>query len=241
MIRHLNKIIFIQSADIDYLEINLNGNVHFTGDQGVGKSTVLRAILFFYNARTDKLGINPGDENFLEFYFKYANSHIIYEVQAEHNKFIIWLSKENNRPAYRFADTEYDKSLFFEDTVTGVKSMLINDIREKIIGKQIPLSRKIFQFNEFRDILYGANKDNKYRSYNLLQSYVYQNVPNTISNIFLNAQLDSDKIKQTIIRSLIGEEQKQSKANFQIDLSTIRKDISEFEQDFNDISYFDKN
>ena len=48
--RYLNKIVFINSANIKYAEINLDGNVHFIGTQGVGKSTILRAILFFYNA-----------------------------------------------------------------------------------------------------------------------------------------------------------------------------------------------
>jgi hypothetical protein len=239
-IRHLNKIIFIKSADIDYQEISLNGNVHFTGDQGVGKSTVLRAILFFYNARTDKLGINTGDENFLEFYFKYPNSHIIYEIQTEHNKFTVWLTKEGNRPAYRLIDAEFQKDFFFENTTTGFQPLQIDDIKHNIRENNITISRKIFLFNEFRDIIYGANKDNKYVPYAIMQSPVYQNVPNTITNIFLNAQLNSDKIKQTIIHSLIGEEQNENKTKYQIDLPTIRKDLSEFEQDFNDISDFDK-
>lgn len=45
--KYLNKIIFINSANIPYAEIAVDGNVHFTGTQGVGKSTVLRALLFF--------------------------------------------------------------------------------------------------------------------------------------------------------------------------------------------------
>lgn len=48
--RNLSKIIFINSANIPYSETRLDGNVHFIGTQGVGKSTILRAILFFYNA-----------------------------------------------------------------------------------------------------------------------------------------------------------------------------------------------
>ena len=48
--RYLNKIVFLNSAHIPYSEIQLDGNVHFIGTQGVGKSTLLRAILFFYNA-----------------------------------------------------------------------------------------------------------------------------------------------------------------------------------------------
>nr|WP_315408833.1 hypothetical protein [uncultured Prevotella sp.] len=56
--KYLNRIIFINSANIPYAEISVDGNVHFTGTQGVGKSTVLRALLFFYNADKHKLGFN---------------------------------------------------------------------------------------------------------------------------------------------------------------------------------------
>ena len=56
--RYLNKIIFINSARIQYAEIQIDGNVHFIGTQGVGKSTALRALLFFYNADKTKLGIS---------------------------------------------------------------------------------------------------------------------------------------------------------------------------------------
>lgn len=55
--RALRKIIFVNSAHIRYAEVRLDGNVHFIGTQGVGKSTLLRAILFFYNADKKHLGI----------------------------------------------------------------------------------------------------------------------------------------------------------------------------------------
>ena len=54
--RYLNKVIFINSAQTKYAEVNLDDNVHFIGMQGVGKSTLLRAVLFFYNA--DSMGID---------------------------------------------------------------------------------------------------------------------------------------------------------------------------------------
>ena len=46
--RALRKIIFVNSAHIRYAEVRLDGNVHFIGTQGVGKSTlgVLLANLF---------------------------------------------------------------------------------------------------------------------------------------------------------------------------------------------------
>lgn len=39
--KYLNKIIFINSANIPYAEISVDGNVHFTGTQGVGKRTII--------------------------------------------------------------------------------------------------------------------------------------------------------------------------------------------------------
>ena len=68
--KYLNKIIFINSANIPYAEISIDGNVHFTGTQGVGKSTLLRALLFFYNADKHRLGIQQGQKSFDEFYFR---------------------------------------------------------------------------------------------------------------------------------------------------------------------------
>ena len=80
--RYLNKIIFINSAHVPYAEIKLDGNVHFIGTQGVGKSTLLRAILFFYNVDKSKLGIKTqaGQKGYDEFYLPHQNSYIIYEV-----------------------------------------------------------------------------------------------------------------------------------------------------------------
>ena len=75
--RYLNKIIFINSAHIRYSEIMLDGNVHFNGTQGTGKSTILRALLFFYNADKQHLGIKQGQEPFDRFYFENANSYIV--------------------------------------------------------------------------------------------------------------------------------------------------------------------
>lgn len=91
--KHLNKIIFINSANIPYAEISVDGNVHFTGTQGVGKSTVLRALLFFYNADKHRLGIQQGQKTFDEFYFRQSNSHILYEVMRDNGAYTILVSR----------------------------------------------------------------------------------------------------------------------------------------------------
>lgn len=75
--RALRKIIFVNSAHIRYAEVRLDGNVHFIGTQGVGKSTLLRAILFFYNADKKHLGIPQEMKGFDDFYLPHANSYIV--------------------------------------------------------------------------------------------------------------------------------------------------------------------
>ena len=76
--RYLNRIIFINSAHVPYAEVNLDGNVHFIGTQGVGKSTILRSILFFYNADKGRLGIRTQDkqQSYDDFYLPLSLIHI---------------------------------------------------------------------------------------------------------------------------------------------------------------------
>lgn len=113
--RYLNRIIFINSAAIRYSEIQLDGNIHFIGTQGVGKSTILRAILFFYNADAQRLGIPVEKKSYQEYYFPYADSYIIYEVMREDGCFTVFSYKTMNRICYRFIASPYRPDLFIDE------------------------------------------------------------------------------------------------------------------------------
>lgn len=45
--RYLNKIVFINSASVQYAEIELDGNVHLIGTQGVEKARYFVQYYFF--------------------------------------------------------------------------------------------------------------------------------------------------------------------------------------------------
>lgn len=114
--RYLNKIIFINSANISYAEISVDGNVHFTGTQGVGKSTILRALLFFYNADKQHLGIQQGQKPFDEFYFRQSNSYILYEVVRDNGAYTILVCRYQGHASWRFIDAPYRREwLITED------------------------------------------------------------------------------------------------------------------------------
>lgn len=227
--RQLNKVIFINSATISYQEVLVDGNVHFIGTQGVGKSTILRAILFFYNADSLKLGIPQGKKPFAEYYFSYTNSFIVYEVASETGAFCILAYKQSGRIAYRFIDSAYNAEHFvFENKALEGW----DKIRMKLDAVGIDYSSKIERHEEYRNILYGNSEGNsKYKKYALLESKLYQNIPRTIQNVFLNAKLDADFIKKTIIDSLMEE-------TVPIDLGVYKHHLQEFENEYKDIETF---
>ena len=230
--RYLSRIVFIQSAHVPYAEINLDGNVHFIGTQGVGKTTLLRAILFFYNADKLKLGIQKEKKPFDAFYFEYPNSYIIYEVMRENGPFFIVAFKYQGRVAFRFVDTGYRKEYFVNSIgeVYSDWSAIKNEI-----GKDVYCSGIIDIYENYRDIIYGNRRAVKPQMYRfaLSESSNYQNIPRTIQNVFMNSKLDADEIKKTIISSLDDDEAF-------VDLTYYRSQVASFEQQFKDISVWYK-
>lgn len=225
--RALRKIIFVNSANIRYAEVKLDGNVHFIGTQGVGKSTLLRAILFFYNADKLHLGIPNEMKSFDEFYLPHANSYIVYEVEHERGPFSILVFRSSGRACYRFVDVAYRKEWLVDEhgEVTAEGKV----IRERVNGAF--MSKIIDRYEQYRDIIYGNRQTvgKEFARFQLLETNRYQNIPRSIQNVFLNSRLDANFIKDIIIRSMSEEE-----AN--IDLGYFHRQVSDFEQEYKDIS-----
>ena len=223
--KYLNKIIFINSANIPYAEISVDGNVHFTGTQGVGKSTVLRALLFFYNADKHRLGIQQGQKSFDEFYFRQSNSYILYEVMRDNGAYTILVSRYQGRAFWRFIDAPYQREWLIDEDKQVLSDWV--KIRERI-DKNVSVSARIDSGVMFKDIIFGNTHDHKYTRYALVQSAHYQNIPRSIQNVFLNTKLDADFVKNTIIQSMADED-------LPIDLQTYRRLVTDFEREYDEI------
>lgn len=226
--RSLRKIVFVNSANIRFAEVKLDGNVHFIGTQGVGKSTLLRAILFFYNADKLHLGIPKEMRSFDDFYLPHANSYIVYEVEHEHGPFSILVFRSSGRACYRFVDAAFRKEWLIDEhgEVTAESKV----IRDRLGG--VFMSGIIDRYETYRNIIYGNKQsalDGKFARFHLIETNQYQNIPRSIQNVFLNSRLDANFIKDIIIRSMSEEE-----AN--IDLGYFRRQVADFEQEYKDIS-----
>ena len=229
--RYLNKIIFINSAAIRYSEVWLDGNIHLIGTQGVGKSTILRAILFFYNADTQRLGIPVEKKSYPEYYFPYADSSIIYEVAHERGNFCVMSYKTMNRVCYRFIASPYRPDLFIDADGAPYAADRIRTVLDK---QGIRYSGAIATYEEYRNILYGCSDNKKdYSCFALMESASYPNIVRTIQNVLLNARLEAESIKQTIISSL-------NEADSLIDLSRYRSHLAGFEEQLTDVARFEE-
>ena len=229
--RFLNKIILINSANVKYNEILLDGNVHFIGTQGAGKTTLLRPILFFYNADTQGLGIPPGKMPYSDYYFNKPNAYIIYEVARDDNKFCVVSYKSQRRVVFRFFDGEYKREYFVSES--GEVPSSWDGIAVKLDEARVFYTkRKVEEHKEYRNIIYG-NHDGKrsdLKKYSLLESRDYLYVPKTIQNVFLNSKMDAEFIKQTIIMSLEND--------IRINLNNYLHHLKDFETQLADIRKF---
>lgn len=231
--RYLNKIVFINSASVQYAEIAVDGNVHLIGTQGVGKSTLLRAMLFFYNANKTKLGIPKEKKGFDDYYFEYQNSYIVYEINKDEVPYCVLAYKVNGKVAFRFFNAAYNKALFISEDNRALESW---DKIRAAFGKDIYYTTVIKSYEDFRRIIYGDNKGLKpeFKKYALIESKQYQNIPRTIQNVLLNTNIEAKFIKDTIINSLNEEE-------FVIDIENYStQHLRDFETQINDIKIWFK-
>ena len=231
--RQLSKIVFVNSANIRYGEVRLDGNVHLIGTQGVGKSTVLRAILFFYTGDKTHLGISREKKSFDDFYLPGANSYIAYEVESEFGAFTVLVFRSHAHSVFRFIGAPFRREWLIDEQgeVTADASV----IRSRLDGA--PMTRIVDEYQEYRDIIYGNKRvtGKEFARFCIMETAKYQNIPRSLQNVFLGAKVDADFIKDIIIRSLGDEEPG-------IDLVYFRSQLSGFEREYNDISqWFQKN
>lgn len=226
--RYLNKVVFVNSANTPYAEVRLDGNVHFIGTQGVGKSTLLRAILFFYNGDKLKLGIPKEKKGFDDFYLPHSNSYIVYEVAHEHGPFCVLVFRSQGRACFRFIDAPFERT-WLVDELSGDVTSEYTVIRRRLEGKY--MSRIVDKYDEYRNIIYGNHNatDREFYRFAFMESPKYQNIPRSLQNVFLNSRVDADFIKEIIIRSMSDDE-------VFIDLGYYRRQVAEFAQEYHDIS-----
>ena len=130
----LKKIYLIKSAGYEFTEINLEDNTLLLGESGVGKTTIMRAVLFFYTMDYSPSLLNLTSDTkkpFNDWYFREHNSHIVYEYTKDDNKYIFVVSK-SGKLHYTFIDITNSDIGVKEIFIDGNKPVNFEKLNENI-------------------------------------------------------------------------------------------------------------
>src|SRR5688572_20130767 len=202
--RILNRIVEINISNVKYADIELSGNTCFVGTNNFGKTSLQRAILFFYSANSRGLGISASQKPFEEHYFRYENSYLVYEIATEDKPFFVIVYR-HNKLVFRFVDAAYSPEFFF---TANDEAMKIKDILSNFEKRGIYVSNQVDTFERYRNIIFGTETDKQLSKFHLLKgNEKYQNIPKSITNVFLSSKssIDSRFIKDFIANSLTTE------------------------------------
>lgn len=228
--RILNRIVEINISNVKYADIELSGNTCFVGTNNFGKTSLQRAILFFYSANSRGLGISASQKPFEEHYFRYENSYLIYEIATEENPFFVIVYR-HNKLVFRFVDAPYNPDFFF---TANDEAMKIKEIIANIEKRGVYISNQIDTFERYRNIIFGTETDKQLSKFHLLKgNEKYSNIPKSITNVFLSSKssIDSRFIKDFIANSLSTE-------NSSIRLEQVERQLRQFNEKYADIETY---
>lgn len=229
--KHLNKVIFVNSASMRYEEVELDGPVHMAGTSGAGKTTVLRGVLYFFTADQLHLGIDSNKENFNLYYFPMINSHIIYEFKKDDGTFCVILTKDShNRVQYAFIDAPYSKD-WIVDPVTGSAASVWSEVTKNIpqyIDRDLVINIK-----DYLKILWGCHPDKRYARYSMASCEGYSDILRSQKNVFLSSGFHASGFKSTIVRSLPG-------GSPMINLQQLRARMADYENEVRDMAVWQR-
>lgn len=237
MLPGLNKVIFINSADMPYVELPVNANLQINGTQATGKSTIERALLYCYNVDKEHLGITHDQKPFDEFYLPYENSYIIYEFCKTDMSFMLVCYKESYRAVFRILECPYRKDYFFMDEKNAYSNW--NDIN-RAIGSDVIKSGVIREYKEVRNMIYGQYRDlhdPSLRRYSLMDNPTGAKLSLNLAvqNIYLNGRISNASFKKTILDTFDTTAPK-------IDVNYYKSEIENFISNYNDVKkWFTKN
>jgi len=204
----LNEIRLVNSAFFGNEVIKLDDSTLFLGSSGVGKTTVLSAIMFFYSQNKNKTRPDKKDKNFFEWHLNTSSSYVMYKYRNLSGLVLLIVGKDKSRPKFLFADINdlVDiESLYLDEDDTVLEF-------DKLSGKLADKGIYFYQTDKVIDFKRILHKDEfkRIKNYPTIDFSLFRSIENTqkysdhLFKIYKNSTVKDSNIKQMLI-SIIGD------------------------------------
>jgi hypothetical protein len=194
----LDRIYLINAAGFDEVEFPVGGHCQIFGGNGHGKSTLLRAILFFYLGTNDKspYSLDETKKDLVSYYLEISPSYLIYEVVRGEGQpsFHIAVTRPAGKIQFHFVDAPYRRDYF----VDGQMALPIDDVQKR--WREANCAVETFSsYDQFNHRIYGI-VPSPYAVFRPAARSAGQVgvLPRIISGIFTVSQLETDKLKSAL-------------------------------------------
>ncbi|NQY26280.1 MAG: ATP-binding protein [Piscirickettsiaceae bacterium] len=231
MANGLKRVILIDSCLTGMIsEVSVDGHTVINGDNGKGKTSLLRLVPIFYGARPSDL-LKKGDGGtlgFTEFYLPRQGSYVVFEYKAHDQlKMAVFIAVNNDPSKHRqiLIDAPYDSELFSDqNSGSGLPSA---SLIQRIDAKGYP-REAVKSLTDYRKTLLQSGRSN----YSLATqgSQLKDLLPLLVSMFKKKADFDDlAKIIQHWCFDSLEEDSKNAIENFGINKSEIEQWVADFD------------
>ena len=227
---YLKRLVMVNSGGYQLADVLLDGHSDLAGGQGVGKTTLMNAILFPFVVDDQYLDIDTREKTrFSLYYFQHSNSFLIYEIINNLNvPYCILINRIGQALNFHFISAPFDMNWLYngDDQVTSWQ-----EIRQKLseLGINCKTEDRMWKFNnvflgkgEYYDKQYSIVRTPKDRDA----------VRPLISAIFKNRPFTQENLKETLVAAVMSSNQVDTEG---IELASHKSNLESFTQRYADI------
>ena len=228
---YLKRLILVNSAGYQWADLRLDGHCDIAGGQGVGKTTLMNAILYPFVVEDRFIDIDRLEKKRFSLYYfpSEMNSFVIYEVVNNLGApYCILINRSGAILYYHFISAPFDTDWLYEGE-QQVKDW--QEVRAKL--NRLGITYKTEDRRErFNNILLGKGVH-----YNEQYSIVRSNkdkdaIRPLLSAIFRNLPFSQDTLKNALVAAVMSSNQLDNEG---IDLASHRRNLEGFAERYSDI------
>ena len=241
--RGLEAVVLIGAGRFSEVRLGVTDHVQVVGDTGNGKSTLCRALLFFYLGEPSRAnyGLDASKQDWPTYYLSAPRSYVIFEVsRGDELPFHVAVTRPGHSIQFLFVDSQFRREDYLEETgLNAARIKPIDEVMESFDSLGIHYE-KVDSYAGFQDRIYGT----KTSPFN-----VFQPVPgkqdkllvlgHAIAGMFRASvggidNMDLAKFRNVLVSTVTNPQEAE------IDVREIANNIRDFTNDYQAISAYRK-